>query len=114
MPHRRVVSKAMVPWVGAALRAYEVMPCTKTWTTQRLTLPEELFDVLRWHVATQLRLEPRRQSDLLFPSELGPERPRSSLAEMVRAIGLTERSRTSKRSRPLELVHPADGSEGAG
>ena len=73
----------------------EIMPCTKTGTTQRLTLPEELFDVLRWHVATQLRVEPMRQSDLLFPSELGGFRARSVLdrpfAEVVRAIGLTKR-----------------------
>lgn len=73
----------------------EVMPCTKTGTTQRLTLPEELVAVLRWHVETQLRVEPMLESDLLFPSELGGFRSRSVLdrpfAEVAKAIGLTKR-----------------------
>ncbi len=70
----------------------EVMPCTKTGTTQRLTVPKELIDVLKWHVDTQLRPGPQQESDLLFPSETGGFRSRSVLdkpfRDVARAIGL--------------------------
>ncbi len=47
----------------------EVMEMTKQGTRYRIALPEELMDVLRWHVE-QLRGE-RRESDLLFPGRHG-------------------------------------------
>ena len=49
---------------------HEVMECTKQGTRYRLTLPQELMDILRWHVE-QLPEGPMRESELLFPSTVG-------------------------------------------
>jgi integrase len=50
-------------------RKQEVMETTKTGQHQRLKLPEELMDILRWHVA---ELTPKRsETDLLFPPRWG-------------------------------------------
>jgi len=50
-------------------RKQEVMQTTKTGSRQRLKLPGEMMDILRWHVD---RLTPgRRESDLLFPPRWG-------------------------------------------
>lgn len=57
----------------------QVMETTKTDLHQRLTLPPELLDVLRWHVDEQLLHTPMRMSDLLFPSVHGGYRARSVL-----------------------------------
>jgi hypothetical protein len=46
------------------------MECTKQGTRYRLTLPQELMDILRWHVE-QLPEGPMRDSELLFPSTVG-------------------------------------------
>src|SRR5215510_14347021 len=54
----------------------EVMETTKTDLHQRLTLPRELLDVLRWHVNEQILHTKMRQSDLLFPSVTGGFRAR--------------------------------------
>src|SRR5207248_6840960 len=71
----------------------EVMETTKTDLHQRLTLPPELLDVLRWHVDEQLLHTPMRMSDLLFPSVHGGYRARSVLDkpfdEVSKAIGLS-------------------------
>ena len=60
--------------------------------------------MLRWHVNTQLRPGPQKNSDLLFPSELGGFRSRSCLdkpfADVAKAIGLKKHvsSRAMRRT----------------
>lgn len=70
----------------------KVMETTKTDLHQRLTLPRELLDVLRWHVDEQLLPKPMRMCDLLFPSVSGGYRARSVLdkpfADVSKRIGL--------------------------
>lgn len=52
-------------------RKQEVMETTKTGRHQRLKLPEELMEILRWHVD---QLTPKRsESDLLFPPRWGDD-----------------------------------------
>ena len=69
-----------------------VMEGTKTGIDQEIAVPAELLNVLRWHVDTQLRPGPQKESELLFPSELGGFRSRSCLdkpfADVAKAIGL--------------------------
>lgn len=57
----------------------KVMETTKTGLRQRITVPPELVDVLRWHVETQLVTPEQQASDLLFPREDGGFRSESSL-----------------------------------
>jgi integrase len=59
-------------------RKQEVMEKPKTGLRQRLTLPEELMDVLEWHVE-RLPEGLMKESDLLFPSETGEFRSPSCL-----------------------------------
>jgi integrase len=70
----------------------EVMERTKTGLRQRITVPPELMDVLRWHVETQLVTPEQQASDLLFPREDGGFRSESCLrkpfAEAARLVGL--------------------------
>jgi hypothetical protein len=70
----------------------EVMATTKTKIRQRITLPQLLVDILRWHIATQLTTQQQRASALLFPAEDGRLRSRSALktsfAAVATAIGL--------------------------
>ena len=72
----------------------EVMCKTKTGLRQKLSLPAELVDVLRWHVA-RLPAGKQTESELLFPSVKGSFRARSVLdkpfAAVVKAIALTKR-----------------------
>ncbi len=72
----------------------EVMGKTKTGLRQKLSLPAELVDVLRWHVA-RLPAGKQTESELLFPSVKGSFRARSVLdkpfAAVVKAIALTKR-----------------------
>jgi hypothetical protein len=69
----------------------DMMETTKTDLHQRLHLPAELLDVLRWHVDTQLN-DRMRASELLFPSIVGRFRSRSCLdkpfANVAKTIGL--------------------------
>jgi len=71
-----------------------VMETTKTGLRQRITVPPELVEVLRWHVQTQLTTSEQQASDLLFPREDGGVRSESSLrkpfAVVGKAIGLTK------------------------
>jgi integrase len=71
----------------------EAVERTKTGTRQRLHLPSELVDVLRWH-CTRLT-ERQLASDLLFPSETGGFRSGSVLDKpftaVAAAIGLPYR-----------------------
>lgn len=63
----------------------EVMDTTKTKVHQRINLPEELMDILQWHV-DQLPAGPMRESDLLFPSDVGGFRSCSCLDKPLREI----------------------------
>ena len=65
----------------------EVMETTKTGVRQRITIPEALVDVLRWHVETQLVTPEQLDSDLLFPKEDGGFRSESSLKKAFAVVG---------------------------
>jgi integrase len=73
----------------------EVMRKTKTGLRQRINLPPQVIEVLRWHVETMLVTGEQEASDLLFPRNDGLFRSESSLkkafAEVGRLIGLTKR-----------------------
>lgn len=75
-------------------RKQEVMEKPKTGLRQRLTLPEELMEVLEWHV-DRLPQGPMIESALLFPSETGGFRSASCLdkpfEEIVEALKLKKR-----------------------
>jgi len=49
----------------------EVMDTTKTKLRQRISVPEAVLEVLRWHVDTQLVTPEQRASELLFPAADG-------------------------------------------
>jgi hypothetical protein len=70
----------------------EVMLTTKTGLRQRITVPSEVIDVLKWHVDTQIVTPEQKASDLLFPAEDGGFRSeaflRKALAEVGHLIGL--------------------------
>jgi integrase len=65
-------------------RHQEVMDTTKQGTRYDISLPEELIEILQWHVA-QLRGK-MAESDLLFPSELGGLRTPSVLDKPFREV----------------------------
>jgi integrase len=98
-PLRRQGETPDIDWTNGVLlvrqsnaRGDIVMESTKTARDQEIAIPQELVDVLRWHVDTQLHPGPQQESDLLFPSELGGFRSRSCLdkpfADVAAAIGL--------------------------
>jgi len=67
----------------------EIMDTTKTKLRQRISVPEAVMDVLRWHVDTQLVTPEQRASELLFPAEDGGLRGEHSLRKpfaRVRAL----------------------------
>jgi integrase len=64
----------------------EVMETTKTKRRQKLFLPNELMDVLRWHVEQQIPDRFKAESDLLFPSDTGGFRSRSVLDRQFREV----------------------------
>ena len=66
-------------------RGKEVMNTTKTKKRQRIELPKELMDVLKWHVE-RLPEGPMHDSELLFPSETGGFRSRSVLDKPFSAV----------------------------
>ena len=59
---------------------------TKTGGDDEISVPPELMDVLRWHVETQLRPGPQKESELLFPSEVGGYRSPSALDKPFAAV----------------------------
>ena len=65
---------------------------TKQKTRYSIELPEEVMEVLRWHVEHQLTTPEQQESDLLFPSVLGGFRAPTVLnkpfAQVADAIGL--------------------------
>jgi integrase len=62
------------------------MEATKQKTGYRITLPDDLMAVLRWHV-DRLPPGPMRDSDLLFPAETGGFRAASALDKPFRLVG---------------------------
>jgi hypothetical protein len=65
----------------------ELMNTTKTKRRQRITVPSELMDVLRWHVNTQMVTPEQKASALLFPAEDGGLRSVSFLKRRSRPSG---------------------------
>jgi hypothetical protein len=65
----------------------EPMNTTKTNLRQRITVPSEVMDVLRWHVATQLTTPEQKASELLFPAEDGGFRSQSFLKKAFAMVG---------------------------
>lgn len=63
----------------------DVMETTKTKRHQRLELPLELMDILRWHVE-QLQNDRMRESDLLFPSRTGGFHAENVLVKPFREV----------------------------
>jgi hypothetical protein len=77
-PLRRAGSTPDVLWDQGAIlvrRSHtlgdEFMKTTKTGLRQRITVPSEVMDVLRWHMETQLETPEQQESELLFPAEDG-------------------------------------------
>lgn len=81
-------------------RKQEVMETTKTGKRQRLSLPVELMEILRWHV-DRLPEGPMQESDLLFPSRTGGLMSASALDKPFRAV--TEAMGLSKRITPRAM-----------
>jgi hypothetical protein len=50
---------------------HEIMDTTKTKLRQRISVPSEVMEVLRWHVQTQLATPEQVESDLLFSAADG-------------------------------------------
>src|SRR5580658_7251920 len=73
----------------------EIMETTKTGLRQRINLPPQVMEVLRWHITNVLVTSEQIDSDLLFPREDGGFRSESSLkkafAEVGRLIGLKKK-----------------------
>lgn len=63
----------------------DVMKTTKTNVKQRINAPPELMAVLRWHEKTQLKTQEQKDSELLFPTELGGFRGANCLQKPFRA-----------------------------
>jgi hypothetical protein len=63
------------------------MNTTKTNLRQRITVPSEVMEVLRWHVATQLTTSEQKASELLFPAEDGRFRSVSFLKKAFATVG---------------------------
>ena len=62
------------------------MEGVKTGGEERVQVPDELLELLRWHVDTQLRAPAQRHSDLLFPSLDGGFRACSVLDKPFRSF----------------------------
>lgn len=101
-PLRREGPQADILWEDCVLLVRrsqtlgeEVMNTTKTGQRQRIALPKDLIDILRWHVDSLPDEGPMKESDLLFPSEVGGFRAPSVLDKpfrvVAKAIGLRKR-----------------------
>ncbi len=101
-PLRREGPQADVLWEDCVLLVRrsqtlgeEVMNTTKTRQRQRIALPKDLIEILRWHVDTLPDEGPLKESDLLFPSEVGGFRAPSVLDKpfrvVAKALGLRKR-----------------------
>ena len=73
----------------------DVMKTTKTGLKQRIHVPADLVEVLRWHVKTQLVTPEQKDGELLFPSEFGGFRNANCLQKpfkaCAKAAGLDKR-----------------------
>lgn len=85
-PLRRKGATPDILWDEATLlvrrshsKGTQVRNTTKQKVKYKIHLPEELMDVLRWHVETQLETPEQIDSDLLFPSVKGGFRALSVL-----------------------------------
>jgi integrase len=92
-PLRRAGDEADVLWETGELlvrRSHsdgsEIMETTKTGRRQRLALPDELVDILRWHVATQIKPGVAERTELLFPTRAGGLRKRGGLRKPFRSV----------------------------
>lgn len=65
----------------------EFMKTTKTGLRQRITVPSEVMDVLRWHIETQLHTPEQKASELLFPADDGTFRSENFLTKAFAAVG---------------------------
>jgi integrase len=65
----------------------EFMKTTKTNLRQRITVPSEVMDVLRWHLETQLLTPEQQESELLFPADNGGFRSECFLTKAFAAVG---------------------------
>lgn len=65
----------------------EFMNTTKTKLRQRITVPAEVMEVLRWHADTQLDTPAQKASDLLFAAEDGGFRSESFLKKAFVTVG---------------------------
>lgn len=65
----------------------ELMKTTKTGLRQRITVPSEVMDVLKWHIATQLVTPEQKASELLFPAEDGSFRSEAFLKKAFPIVG---------------------------
>jgi integrase len=65
----------------------EFMNTTKTKLRQRITVPVEVMEVLRWHADTQLDTPAQKASDLLFAAEDGGFRSESFLKKAFVTVG---------------------------
>lgn len=93
--------------------AQEVMNTTKTGIGYAIGLPEEVIDVLRWHVDTNLDEGAMRESGLLFPSVRGTIRFTASLqkpfAGAARIAGITKQiSAKAMRRMFQDITRAAD------
>jgi hypothetical protein len=64
----------------------EVMKTTKTGLRQRITVPSEVLEVLRWHIDTQLTTPEQKASELLFPAEDGAFRSENFLTKAFATV----------------------------
>jgi integrase len=65
----------------------EFMKTTKTGLRQRITVPSEVMDVLRWHLDTQLLTPEQKESALLFPADDGGFRSECFLQKSFETVG---------------------------
>lgn len=91
-PLRRKGPECDVLWEDGAIlvrRSHtlkqEVMNKTKTGLRQKLALPPDMMDILRWHVM-RLPAGPRGESDLLFPGKAGGLSGSCTLAYLYRRL----------------------------
>ena len=74
---------------------------TKTGKLQRITLPDEIIEILKWHVAQLPPRGPMRKSELLFPSETGGYHAPSFLDKPFRQV--TEELKLRKHLTPRAM-----------
>jgi hypothetical protein len=86
------------------LRPSTMRPLRRTGPTPDvLTVPPEVIEVLRWHVATQLTTPEQKASELLFPRECG--------RSVQPWDGSEGSSRRSSRPRLTAMTDPAGGAD---